>query len=45
MYITEASSYGDAGLCVGDFRNAKEYVVFQIMVQCSSVLGGTGILE
>ena len=45
MYISEASSWHEAGLCVGDFHNAKEYIVFQIMVQCSPVLGGTDILE
>jgi len=45
VYITEASSCGDAGLCVGDFHNAKEYIVFWRMIKCSPVLGGTGILE
>jgi hypothetical protein len=40
VYISEVSSWRDAGLCVGDFHNAKEYIVFRIMVQCSPVLGG-----
>lgn len=44
MYVSEASSCGDAGLCVGDFRIAKECFLFRIMVQCSPVVGGTCIL-
>jgi hypothetical protein len=45
VYISEASSWHDAGLCVGSFHNTKEYIVFWIMVQCSLVVGGTGTLE
>jgi len=45
VYITEAGSCGETGLCVGDFCNTKEYIVFRIMVQYSPVLGGTDILE
>ena len=45
VYISEASSWRDAGLCARDFLNAREYIVFWIMVQCSPVLGGNGVLE
>lgn len=45
MCISEASSWRDADLCIGDVHNGKEYIVFRIMVQCSPVLGGTGVLE
>jgi hypothetical protein len=40
VYISEASSWHNSGLCVGDFHNAKEYNVFRIMVYCSLVVGG-----
>jgi hypothetical protein len=45
VYISEASSWHDACLCVRSFRNTKKYIVFRIMVKCSLVVGGTGILE
>jgi hypothetical protein len=45
VYVGEASSCDDAGLYVGDFHIAIECFLFPVMVQCSPVVGGTGILE
>lgn len=45
MYISEAASCGDTGVCVGGFHTAEEYSLFWIMAPYSLVVGGTGILK